>query len=65
MNKDFMASYSDQDNCLVVRNWVDLDQPLLILKNLSAVLGLNEVQRGGNDGRFNGASLNISAIEFG
>ena len=56
MNQNYLVSYSNEANELVVRDWEKPNQPLLTLTNLGHVLGLTEVHRG----QYSGAGFEIA-----
>jgi len=63
MNQCYLVTFSDEDGCLVVRDWEKINKPLVKIKNFSNLFNLNQVNRG-EQGQYNSAGYRIFTMEL-
>lgn len=62
MNQCYLASYSDVDNLLVIRDWEKINTPLFKMGDIANMLSLSEVNRSQLQ---NGVNYSTSKFEVG
>ena len=63
INQSYLASFSQEDGCISIRDWERVDKPLIIMRNFNDILHYNEQQRG-DQPKFKNNSFNTTTMDL-